>query len=286
MIWALDLDDFNNRCGQGAHPLLKTIASVLGPNRAPGYVDSKPAHNPEGSLKIQGPPKSKKCWNSAIGAIKNVMVVDHPPIQEEHFLPEVPGIRPPPGVPVCAKQCWDPENGVIVMEVTNYQPGRSEHSMPVVERILPVAGVRRPPGMEECKCWDPNKGHIRNTAVNHPPIQQEHFLPEVPGVRPPPGVEVCPPASGPPDSGSVSPPGTGSEGECWNPHERMTVNHPPIQPEHFLPEIPGVRPPVCPPGTKTHPPPSGELCHNICLLSSCEGSENCCNPCEGSEKCL
>ncbi|KAA0201540.1 hypothetical protein HAZT_HAZT005433 [Hyalella azteca] len=30
MVWALDLDDFRNRCGQGAHPLMNTIKSVLG----------------------------------------------------------------------------------------------------------------------------------------------------------------------------------------------------------------------------------------------------------------
>lgn len=29
MIWALDLDDFNNRCGQGHHPLMRTIREVL-----------------------------------------------------------------------------------------------------------------------------------------------------------------------------------------------------------------------------------------------------------------
>lgn len=29
MIWALDLDDFKNRCGQGKHPLLKAIVEVL-----------------------------------------------------------------------------------------------------------------------------------------------------------------------------------------------------------------------------------------------------------------
>lgn len=29
MIWALDLDDFKNRCGQGRHPLLTIIRNTL-----------------------------------------------------------------------------------------------------------------------------------------------------------------------------------------------------------------------------------------------------------------
>lgn len=29
MVWALDLDDFNNRCGEGKNPLLTTIHNVL-----------------------------------------------------------------------------------------------------------------------------------------------------------------------------------------------------------------------------------------------------------------
>ena len=33
MVWALDLDDFNNQCGQGKHPLMNTIKAVLGPAR-------------------------------------------------------------------------------------------------------------------------------------------------------------------------------------------------------------------------------------------------------------
>lgn len=31
MVWALDLDDFRNRCGGGRHPLLSTIRNILGP---------------------------------------------------------------------------------------------------------------------------------------------------------------------------------------------------------------------------------------------------------------
>ena len=33
MTWALDLDDFMNRCGQGYNPLMNTIKKVLGPRR-------------------------------------------------------------------------------------------------------------------------------------------------------------------------------------------------------------------------------------------------------------
>ena len=36
MTWALDLDDFMNRCGQGYHPLMNTIKKVLGPRRTSG----------------------------------------------------------------------------------------------------------------------------------------------------------------------------------------------------------------------------------------------------------
>lgn len=39
MVWALDLDDFKNRCGEGTHPLLKVIREEL---RDPPHGDVMP----------------------------------------------------------------------------------------------------------------------------------------------------------------------------------------------------------------------------------------------------
>jgi len=33
MVWALDLDDFKNKCGEGRYPLMNTIREVLGPSK-------------------------------------------------------------------------------------------------------------------------------------------------------------------------------------------------------------------------------------------------------------
>ena len=40
MVWALDLDDFNNRCGDGPHPLMNEIKKVLGPAKGSMEGDS------------------------------------------------------------------------------------------------------------------------------------------------------------------------------------------------------------------------------------------------------
>ena len=39
MVWALDLDDFTNSCGQGSYPLLTKMSNILGheiPTTTPG----------------------------------------------------------------------------------------------------------------------------------------------------------------------------------------------------------------------------------------------------------
>ena len=42
MVWALDLDDFKNRCGEGAHPLMNEIKKVLGPSKGTMPGDAMP----------------------------------------------------------------------------------------------------------------------------------------------------------------------------------------------------------------------------------------------------
>lgn len=50
MIWALDLDDFNNKCGQGKYPLLSTIRNILG--SAPDGNEMMTTQIPAGERKI------------------------------------------------------------------------------------------------------------------------------------------------------------------------------------------------------------------------------------------
>jgi len=41
MVWALDLDDFSNSCGQGKYPLMNAINQELS-GRLPNPVRSRP----------------------------------------------------------------------------------------------------------------------------------------------------------------------------------------------------------------------------------------------------
>ena len=53
MVWALDLDDFRNRCGEGHHPLMNTIKEVLGPKMTAE----------EETARINGPPPLERTPN-------------------------------------------------------------------------------------------------------------------------------------------------------------------------------------------------------------------------------
>merc|ERR1711860_207194 len=53
MVWALDLDDFRNRCGEGHHPFLNTIKEVLGPKMTAE----------EEAARINGPPPLERTPN-------------------------------------------------------------------------------------------------------------------------------------------------------------------------------------------------------------------------------
>ena len=45
MVWALDLDDFKNRCGQGHHPLMNAIKEVLGPKMSYDEQSARSRHS-------------------------------------------------------------------------------------------------------------------------------------------------------------------------------------------------------------------------------------------------
>ena len=57
MVWALDLDDFKNRCGEGHHPLMNTIKSILGPKLT---VDEQAARSKTTQLGRLGSPELEK----------------------------------------------------------------------------------------------------------------------------------------------------------------------------------------------------------------------------------
>ena len=51
MVWALDLDDFKNRCGEGPHPLMNEIKKVLGPKKGSMPGDAIEAGNERDVIK-------------------------------------------------------------------------------------------------------------------------------------------------------------------------------------------------------------------------------------------
>ena len=57
MVWALDLDDFKNRCGEGHHPLMNTIKSILGPKMT---VDEQAARSKTTQLGRLSAPELEK----------------------------------------------------------------------------------------------------------------------------------------------------------------------------------------------------------------------------------
>lgn len=67
MIWALDLDDFTNRCGEGKHPLLSTIRRILAAPGVEGVVSETPAEIPPSPTVTVTPPGKEEDVGSAGG---------------------------------------------------------------------------------------------------------------------------------------------------------------------------------------------------------------------------
>jgi hypothetical protein len=79
MVWALDLDDFKNTCGEGAHPLMNTIKAVLGP--AEGLYRDKSTESTTSSTE-----KTEQLVNTT-----STQLVDKMAQQPADKIPVVPG---------------------------------------------------------------------------------------------------------------------------------------------------------------------------------------------------
>ncbi|EDW63456.2 uncharacterized protein Dvir_GJ13003 [Drosophila virilis] len=86
MVWALDLDDFRNRCGDGVHPLLREIHAVL--KDPPSGYEPTPGQSSTGSTG-QGSSESEEGEGEGGEEQEEVAVMQHP--EPEYSTPQETG---------------------------------------------------------------------------------------------------------------------------------------------------------------------------------------------------
>ena len=90
MVWALDLDDFNNRCGQGKHPLMNTIKAVLGP----AHGDYEPTRKTEKTIAKTEGDNSEENAHDGSGFFETDIISSDASVDNQHpiiqDLPDVP----------------------------------------------------------------------------------------------------------------------------------------------------------------------------------------------------